>query len=241
MQSVTELGGIDSWNMVKDYLQDEGTTSISQHNEDEDELSDEDDLSYDDQEEYLSDESEEEEDYDEDEDEDEEDSDEEDSDDIDQIYSEYDIHQMEKGEPVGIQQSEPVVLESPELILSPPVEPSTPVIPVPEFTPGPTQTVEQPVLQTQSPPVTPDQPPHPRKRNFIEIEITPVVPVATTTSLPVPLTEESIQTNKRRRIDDPDTGAQGWLGIAKTVGKYTVAGAIGGAATFLGLLWSAQQ
>jgi hypothetical protein len=50
------------------------------------------------------------------------------------------------------------------------------------------------------------------------------------------------QVIKRRRIDDAQTGKKGWIGeFAKSVGKYTVAGVIGGVATFVGLVWSSQK
>ena len=223
-----EIGGMDSWNMVNDYLQNEGTMAFSQ---DDDEMSYHDESNYDDDDEddYVSDEDEE--DYDEDEDE-------QDDIEIEPIYSGHETHEMEKGEP---EQSGPAISESTEYIPPPLIESPTPVIYVSDITPLPAPLVEQTVLQTQSPPVTPEQHPHPRKRNFIETETPIVLPATTTTTLLDPLPQESVQTNKRRRIDDEGTGKRGWLGIAKTVGKYTVAGAIGGAATFLGLLWSAQQ
>src|SRR5271155_3741603 len=127
------------------------------------------------------------------------------------------------------QQSELDVIPTYSNPLPPIIQPSPPVSPVPDVpNPLPPSQVDPPTSQqTQSPHVTPDQPPHPRKRLFIETEETPL----STTAIPT-----AEQVTKRRRIDDE---AMGWSDVAKTVGKYTVAGAIGGAATFLGLLWSA--
>lgn len=49
------------------------------------------------------------------------------------------------------------------------------------------------------------------------------------------------QSNKRRRIDDEETGRKGWSSVAATVGKYTIAGAVGGIATLVGLVWAEKQ
>jgi hypothetical protein len=47
--------------------------------------------------------------------------------------------------------------------------------------------------------------------------------------------------NKRRRIDDEETGKKGWTNVAATVGKYTIAGVVGGIATLVGLAWAENQ
>ena len=242
-RSFKEMGGTDSWNLVKDYLQSEGIMTVTDEvDDDEDEMSyhdssyeDDDDMSEEDQEEEV----EEEEDFHESEEEEEEEE-----------YSDYEIQDMEQLEPEHEHQHQPlfdpeVSSTSSDIPPLPIFEPSTPTIPIPISTiPEPTNTPlpPQPPQQTQSPPITPDQLPHPRKRHFLETQ-DPVAPVPTTTIVPSTIPEPEdppAESVKRRRIDDQATGRQGWLGVAKTVGKYTVAGAVGGAATFLGLLWSAQ-
>jgi hypothetical protein len=221
--------GADSWNVVKDYLQNEGIMAISE----DDEMSYHDESNYDDDEDdYLSNEDEEEE-EEEEYDFDDEEEEEEEVDEEEEEYSDYEAHEMEEAEPEEEeeeQQSEPDVIPTYTTPFLPIIQPSAHVIPVPDVpTPLPLSQVDLPTLQqTQSPPVTPDQPPHPRKRLFTETEETPL----STTTIPT-----AEQGTKRRRMDDEATG---WSDVAKTVGKYTVAGAIGGAATFLGLLWSAQ-
>jgi len=58
--------------------------------------------------------------------------------------------------------------------------------------------------------------------------------------LPAPQSEEQQQeqASKRRKTGHDEQGA-GWIGVAKTVGKYSLAGVIGGIATVVGLAWNA--
>lgn len=233
------IGGTDSWKLVKDYLQDGGIIPITDEDKD-----DEDEMSYHDpsydEEDYISNEDDEEEFDDEMEDEEDE---EENEGEEEEEYSDYEIQEMEHQQ----QSSEPEIPSNtsddlPVPILEQSSNPSIatiPVIPEPITIPLlPSQPLDHTSQQTQSPPITPDQPPHPRKRLFLETQDPTPLPTPTRTSnpVPVPVPEEQAEPpSKRRRVDEEGTGQRGWLGVAKTIGKYTVAGAVGGAATFLGL------
>ena len=49
--------------------------------------------------------------------------------------------------------------------------------------------------------------------------------------------EDLERATKRRRVEN----GRGWVGTVKTLGKYTVAGVIGGIATVVGLAWNAKE
>ena len=111
--------------------------------------------------------------------------------------------------------------------------------------------------QTQTPPETPDQ--LTRKRTFSEIEeqvSIEVIPALSTQTTAKPTdsdntnaenglavssaeleSREDEAASKRRRVDEKGT----WTDVAKSVGKYTVASVLGGIATFVGLVITAQK
>ena len=245
-QSVSR--GIDSWNLVKDYLQGEGIMAVTDNNHDEDEMSYH-DSSYDEEEDYLSDEYEE--DF-EDEMEDEEEEEEEENIPTTKSKRRSKMYLNNINNPPN-QTSLPThspTLPSPSSNPPPPPSPSPspspnqPLLPSSHLNPS-TNPSTNPSNKLNHPPSPPINLPHPRKRLFLETQDPLPLPLPTTT-IPNPIpgaipVEQSEQPSKRRRIEDEGTGPQGWLGVAKTAGKYTVAGVVGGAATFLGLLWSAQQ
>jgi hypothetical protein len=135
-----------------------------------------------------------------------------------------------------------------------------------------------PPPQTQTPPITPDQPSTSRKRPLPADEDEPTTDDIPLHQEPSPVTiiekvevlrnaksrEQHIEErksvinekkqelefletiyrlngNKRRRIDDEETGKKGWTSVAATVGKYTIAGVVGGIATLVGLAWAENQ
>ena len=98
--------------------------------------------------------------------------------------------------------------------------------------------------QTQTPPITPahfslgnplkrrredDSPPTPHD------QVRSVTPAHIDFITPPQETVADERSAKRRRAD------AGWSDVAKTVGKYTAAGVVGGIATFVGLVWRAQN
>jgi hypothetical protein len=152
-----------------------------------------------------------------------------------------------------IEQPTSVVIEQPTM-----EQPSAIVeneITVTEIVSPPTPVAEV-IIQAQTPPITPDQPSTSRKRPLPsdheeEAEYLPL-PHETnlfesTNSEPTPLHGQPIeairedQSIKRRRIDDEETGKQGWTSVAYSLMKYTVAAGVGGIATIAGLVWVAQQ
>lgn len=186
-------------------------------------------------------------------------------------------------------------------------EPTTPTDAIPStdsIIAAPTATSAGEVAaQTQTPPITPEHLPNPRKRPCPEDsspfpfptpsdvivssllqppttvdtdrKIAPLRPASVVSKPDLPpqvesefanldeqidfLTKQNLllstqntelnQTIKRRKLthgpDADNTGAgeggraRGWVGVAKTMGKYTVAGVIGGIATVVGLAWNA--
>jgi hypothetical protein len=170
--------------------------------------------------------------------------------------------------------SDPEILDPQPLIVEQPPSPQPLIFTIPVLTTAIEEEVPvsvEPVTQTQSPPITPEQPSisSSRKRPLpVDEDESP------TTSLTVPIhcvntdsrTQSSaVQTNidtssdqipsglveenasrtnrnedheraiKRRRAEE----TPGWSNVMKTMGKYTVAGVVGGIATFVGLAWSA--
>jgi len=94
----------------------------------------------------------------------------------------------------------------------------------------PIPTTPEPTVQTQTPPITPDQvpaslTPAPRKRSLEPDDISP-------TSGDVLSAED--RPAKRQRAENED----GWTGVAKTMGRYAFVGAVSSAATIAYLVWS---
>jgi len=94
----------------------------------------------------------------------------------------------------------------------------------------PNPTTPEPMVQTQTPPITPDQvpaspTPRPRKRSLEPDDISP-------TSRDVLSADD--RPAKRQRGENEE----GWTGIAKAMGRYAFVGAVSSAATIAYLVWS---
>ena len=182
-------------------------------------------------------------------------SDSDDSMDQDEKMSEPQIpsHVVEQLETIIEKQPVPTtIIEQPTPLIEQPIIETE--ITVTEIVSPPTPTAEV-IPQTQTPPITPDQSNTSRKRPLPtdddeEEEEAGSPPVIRE---PTPIYEQVLpqaervdqsrdeQSVKRRRIDDEETGKQGWTSIAYTLVKYTVAAGVGGIATIAGLVWVAQQ
>ena len=123
-----------------------------------------------------------------------------------------------------------------------------------------TMSPSEPAQQPQTPPITPEHPPSSRKRTLPtdEEETDPPPSPTVKTRLFKPENDDTIallrpengnlaaeddnleQPSKRRRLDNTREGDSKWVGMAKSVGKYTVAGVVGGIVMFVGLVWSAK-
>jgi hypothetical protein len=242
-QAVLQDEKVDSWNWIKHYLETEG---INDHTDDDDsEYYDEEEESS--VEDYPYEQSEEEEDLDNFSESDEEmDHDEEISE--PQLPSDV-VEQLA----AIIEQPTPIIIEQPTI--EPPPAIVEAEITVAEIVPPLSPTAEV-VTQTQTPPITPDQPSTSRKRPLPSDDeeeeagyllLTETTPILPTISQPIPQQVQPVEQNreeqciKRRRIDDEEAGKQGWTSFAYSLVKYTVAAGVGGIATIAGLVWVAQQ
>lgn len=257
----------DSWNILDNYLREEGICGLtdddddSEYDEDEpfeeyvsnSDLSDSEIISSDEDEEFHDESENNENKYDrESEEQEEQESEEEDSESV--IYPVYDY-------PVSF-----------TTITIPPPQDPVPQSPLPFIPASPTFTPLSPPFetpasqtnaqQTQSPPITPESN---RKRSFQKIDETQwqeEAPLANKSAPlrlstpppfysmgPMPAAEEfeifkkeleanctSERASKRQRVENG-----GWVGTVKTLGKYTLAGMIGGIATIAGLAWNASK
>lgn len=113
------------------------------------------------------------------------------------------------------------------------------------------------VQQTQTPPITPEHLPSSRKRvapSDDETLVTSSFPIETPSDDHEMVSLLNAENNtlaheddgpqqviKRRRLDDTAEGDSKWVNAAKTLGKYTIAGVVGGIATFVGLAWGGQN
>jgi hypothetical protein len=136
-----------------------------------------------------------------------------------------------------------------------------------------TEEINQPFIQIQTPPITPEQPVSAsRKRplpldDIEEDDGIPDIPLVREPSSVLQTPDSSVITSnvlhlqsvindqkqeleylrarnragKRRKVDDEETGRKGWSSVAAAVGKYTIAGLIGGVATVAGLIWAAEK
>ena len=242
-QAVLQDEKVDSWNWIKHYLETEGIND----------LTDDDDSEYYDEEEESS-----VEDYPYEQSEQEEDPD---------NFSESD-EEMDRDEEMSepqlpsdvveqlaaiIEQPTPIIIEQPTIEQPPAIVEAE--INVAEIVP-PLTPIPEVVTQTQTPPITPDQPSTSRKRplpsddeeeEVVYPPLTETTPISLTISEPIPQQIQPVEPSreeqcvKRRRIDDEEAGKQGWTSIAYSLVKYTVAAGVGGIATIAGLVWVAQQ
>lgn len=106
-------------------------------------------------------------------------------------------------------------------------------------TPSPIPT--SPILQSQTPPITPET--NPRKRPHDAIQPPDLIHPSENTSLDTNLTtllsEKQALQNELERVKRQRT-TKGWTSTAKSIGKYTVAGVVGGITAVVGLVWSAS-
>jgi hypothetical protein len=174
-----------------------------------------------------------------------------DQEDADMENESYPDEEQGQGQEISLppvqQEQQPPTINQPDRIV-PIVEPPVLIVVTqPQMSPNPEP--KTPLIQIQTPPITPENLTssltHPRKRSLepealLPIEqTTPTQPSVFETGNVVP-DQDKRPAKRRRTTDKGDVDAEGWGPVAKSVGRYTLAGVVGGVATFVALIWAAQ-